>query len=199
MSVASDQPKTAPRRRLLVLLPLMAFLALAALFLFRLGAGDPSKLPSALIGRPVPDTPLPAVEGLVRDGAPVPGIANADFKGAVSLVNVWASWCVPCHDEAPLLMQLADDKRIRILGINYKDQPENARRFVGRYGNPFAAVGADVNGRVSIDWGVYGVPETFLIGRDGRIAYKLVGPISPENLAATLKPQIEKALAAPPS
>jgi cytochrome c biogenesis protein CcmG/thiol:disulfide interchange protein DsbE len=199
MSVASNQPKTTPRRRLLVLLPLVVFLALAALFLFRLGAGDPSKLPSALIGRPVPDTPLPAVEGLVRDGVPVPGIANADFKGAVSLVNVWASWCVPCHDEAPLLMQIANDKRIRVFGINYKDQPENARRFVGRYGNPFAAVGADVNGRVSIDWGVYGVPETFLIGRDGRIAYKLVGPISPENLAATLKPQIEKALAAPPS
>jgi cytochrome c biogenesis protein CcmG/thiol:disulfide interchange protein DsbE len=205
MSVASDEPKTTPKtapktaakRRLLVLLPLVLFLALAALFLFRLGAGDPSKLPSALIGRPVPETPLPAVEGLVRDGTPVPGIANADFKGAVSLVNVWASWCVPCHDEAPLLMQLADDKRIRIVGINYKDQPENARRFVGRYGNPFAAVGADANGRVSIDWGVYGVPETFLIGRDGRIAYKLVGPISPENLAATLKPQIEKALAAP--
>jgi cytochrome c biogenesis protein CcmG/thiol:disulfide interchange protein DsbE len=198
MSAASNE--TSPvSRRLLVLLPLAVFLAIAALFLFRLGAGDPSKLPSVLIGRPVPDTPLPAVEGLVRDGKPVPGIANADFKGAVSLVNVWASWCVPCHDEAPLLMQLADDKRIRILGINYKDQPDNARRFVGRYGNPFAAVGADQNGRVSIDWGVYGVPETFLIGRDGRIAYKLVGPISPENLAATLKPQIEKALAAPQS
>ncbi|AMN38944.1 DsbE family thiol:disulfide interchange protein [Rhodoplanes sp. Z2-YC6860] len=198
MSVASNE--TSPvSRRLLVLLPLAVFLALAALFLFRLGAGDPSKLPSVLIGRPVPDTPLPAVEGLVRDGKPVPGIANADFKGAVSLVNVWASWCVPCHDEAPLLMQLADDKRIRLLGINYKDQPDNARRFVGRYGNPFAAVGADQNGRVSIDWGVYGVPETFLIGRDGKIAYKLVGPISPENLASTLKPQIEKALAAPQS
>ncbi len=199
MSVASNETTAAPRRRLLVLLPLVVFLALAGLFLFRLGAGDPSKLPSALIGRPVPDTPLPAVEGLVRNGNPVPGISNADFKGAVSLVNVWASWCVPCHDEAPLLMQLAEDKRIRILGINYKDQPDNARRFVGRYGNPFAAVGADQNGRVSIDWGVYGVPETFLIGRDGKIAYKLVGPISPENLAATLKPQIEKALAAPQS
>ena len=199
MSVASNEPPSASKRRLIVLLPLVMFLALAALFLFRLGAGDPSKLPSALIGRSVPDTPLPAVEGLVRNGVAVPGITNADFKGVVSLVNVWASWCVPCHDEAPLLMQLADDKRIRILGINYKDQPENARRFVGRYGNPFAAVGADANGRVSIDWGVYGVPETFLIGRDGRIAYKLVGPISPENLAATLKPQIEKALAAPPS
>ena len=147
----------------------------------------------------MPDTPLPPVAGLVRDGAPVPGIASADFKGAVTLVNVWASWCVPCHDEAPLLMKLAEDKRIRIVGINYKDQPENARRFIGRYGNPFAAVGADANGRASIDWGVYGVPETFVIGRDGRIAYKLVGPITPANLDA--KPQlgsrsIEKALAA---
>ncbi len=166
-----------------------------ALFLFRLGAGDPSQLPSALIGRPVPDTPLPPVAGLVRDGAPVPGIATADFKGAVSLVNVWASWCVPCHDEAPLLMKLAEDKRIRIIGINYKDQPDNARRFIGRYGNPFAAVGADANGRASIDWGVYGVPETFVIDRDGRIAYKLVGPISADNLETVLKPQLEKALA----
>src|SRR5262245_47617322 len=128
MSVTPNETSPIPRR-LLVLLPLVVFLALAGLFLFRLGTGDPSKLPSALIGHPVPDTPLPAVEGLVRDGKLVPGIANADFKGAVSVVNVWASWCVPCHDEAPLLMQLAEDKRIRILGINYKDQPDNARRF----------------------------------------------------------------------
>ena len=197
MSVASDNPAPVKRRRLLVLLPLVLFLALAALFLFRLGSGDPSKLPSALIGRPVPDTALPPLAGLNRDGAPVPGIASADFKGAVSLVNVWASWCVPCHDEAPLLMKLADDKRIRIIGINYKDQPENARRFIGRYGNPFAAVGADGNGRASIDWGVYGVPETFVIDREGRIAYKLVGPITAGNLETTLKPQLEKALAAP--
>jgi cytochrome c biogenesis protein CcmG/thiol:disulfide interchange protein DsbE len=185
----------ARRRRLVVLLPLLFFLALAALFLFRLGAGDPSRLPSALIGHAVPETPLPPVDGLVRDGTPVPGITPADFKGAVSLVNVWASWCVPCHDEAPVLMQLAQDKRIRILGINYKDQPENARRFIGRYGNPFAAVGADTAGRASIDWGVYGVPETFVVGRDGRIAYKLVGPISADNLDTVLKPQLEKALA----
>src|SRR4051812_1652095 len=195
MSAASENPAPAKQRRLIVLLPLVGFLALAALFLFRLGSGDPSKLPSALIGRPVPDTPLPPLAGLNRDGAPVPGIASADFKGAVSLVNVWATWCVPCHDEAPLLMKLAEDKRIRIVGISYKDQPENARRFIGRYGNPFAAVGADVNGRASIDWGVYGVPESFVIGRDGRIAYKLVGPISAENLTTTLKPQLERALA----
>jgi cytochrome c biogenesis protein CcmG/thiol:disulfide interchange protein DsbE len=198
MSAASEHPSPVRRRRLLVLLPLLFFLALAALFLFRLGAGDPSKLPSALIGRPVPATDLPPVAGLMRDGTPVPGIASADFKGAVTLVNVWASWCVPCHDEAPLLMTLAADKRLRLVGINYKDQPENARRFIGRYGNPFAAVGADANGRASIDWGVYGVPETFVIGRDGKIAFKLVGPISAGNLESTLKPQIEKALAAKP-
>jgi cytochrome c biogenesis protein CcmG, thiol:disulfide interchange protein DsbE len=125
----------------------------------------------------------------------VPGITGSDFKDAVTLANVWASWCVPCHDEAPLLMALAQDKRIRIIGINYKDQPENARRFIGRYGNPFAAVGADERGRASIDWGVYGVPETFVVGRDGRIAYKLVGPITANNLQSTLKPQLEKALA----
>jgi cytochrome c biogenesis protein CcmG/thiol:disulfide interchange protein DsbE len=196
-ATAPDVTTPGRRRRLVVLLPLLLFLALAALFLFRLGSGDPSRIPSALIGRPAPDTPLPPVEGLVRDGAPVPGIARADFSGAVTLLNVWASWCVPCHDEAPLLMSMAQDRRFRIAGINYKDRPENARRFIGRYGNPFAAVGADANGRASIDWGVYGVPETFVIGRDGRIAYKLVGPITPDNLEKALKPAIEKALAAP--
>ena len=196
MSMAASEGGTSRRRRLLVLLPLIVFLALAGLFFIRLFAGDPTKIPSALIGRPVPETTLPAVVGLMRDGVAVPGIASGDFKGAVTLVNVWASWCAPCHDEAPLLMQLAEDKRIRVVGINYKDQPDNARRFIGRYGNPFVTVGADSNGRASIDWGVYGVPETFLIGRDGRIAYKLVGPITAQNIAAQIKPAIEKALAA---
>jgi len=120
----------------------------------------------------------------------------ADFKSAVTVLNVWASWCVPCRDEAPLLVRLAGDKRIRIIGINYKDQPDNARRFLGRYGNPFAASGADTSGRAAIEWGVYGVPETFIIGRDGRIAYKLVGPLTPDNLERVVKPEIEKALAA---
>jgi cytochrome c biogenesis protein CcmG, thiol:disulfide interchange protein DsbE len=187
----------ASHRRAMLLTPLIGFLGLVVLFYLRLWSGDPSRIPSALIGRPVPETTLPALGGLTNNGAAVPGISNADFNGAVTLVNVWASWCVPCHDEAPLLMKLADDKRIRLVGINYKDQPDNARRFIGRHGNPFVAVGTDTNGRASIDWGVYGVPETFLVGRDGRIAYKLVGPITPGNLEAALKPAIEKALGAP--
>jgi len=190
-----ENPPAIRKRRLLVLLPLVAFLGLAALFFFRLGAGDPSRIPSALIGREAPATDLPAVAGLERNGQPVPGIVPADFKNAVTVLNVWASWCVPCRDEAPVLLKLAADKRIRLVGINFKDQADNARRFLGRFGNPFAASGADASGRAAIEWGVYGVPETFIVGRDGRIAYKLVGPLTPENLEQVMKPQIEKALA----
>lgn len=183
------------RRRWLVLLPLLVFLGVAGLFLYRLGAGDPSALPSALIGHPAPATELPGIAGLTRDGKPVPGVGSADLKGAVTVFNVWASWCVPCRDEAPLLMRLAEDKRIRIVGLNYKDEAANAIRFLERYGNPYHATGADSRGRAGIEWGVYGVPETFVIGRDGTIAYKLVGPITAQNLDTVLKPEIEKALA----
>jgi cytochrome c biogenesis protein CcmG/thiol:disulfide interchange protein DsbE len=164
------------------------------LFLLRLYGGDPSKIPSALIGRPAPQTALPALAGLTRDGAAVPGLDPGVFKDKVSLVNVWASWCVPCHDEAPLLTELANDKRLQLVGINYKDVADNARRFLGRYGNPFSVVGVDGNGRASIEWGVYGVPETFIVGRNGTIVYKLVGPITPENVDRVLKAEIEKAL-----
>jgi cytochrome c biogenesis protein CcmG/thiol:disulfide interchange protein DsbE len=190
----TDEKAGVRRRRIFVFAPLAVFLLLVLLFLIRLFAGDPSRIPSALIGHPAPQTNLPPVAGLDRDGQPVPGLDPASFKGAVTVVNVWASWCVPCHDEAPLLLQLAQDRRLRVVGINYKDEPDNARRFLGRYGNPFSAAGADKNGRAAIEWGVYGVPETFIVGRDGRIAYKLVGPITPENLGAVLTPQIEKAL-----
>jgi cytochrome c biogenesis protein CcmG/thiol:disulfide interchange protein DsbE len=194
MSTASSEGSAKRRRNVLVFLPLLAFAALAALFFYRLGAGDPSHLPSALIGHPIPATDLPPLPGLERNGKPVPGLTNATFEGAVTLVNVWASWCVPCHDEVPFLEQLSKDKRIQLVGINYKDAPDNARRFLNRYGNPFVATGRDDAGRTSIDWGVYGVPETFLVGRDGRIAYKLVGPITADNLTRTLMPEIEKAL-----
>ena len=196
MTTAEKDGVNVSRRRIGVLVPLVVFLALVVLFLIRLSDGDPSRIPSALIGHPAPPTNLPPVVGLDRGGEPVPGIDAANFKGAVTVVNVWASWCVPCHDEAPLLLQLAKDSRLRVIGINYKDQPDNARRFLGRYGNPFVAAGADENGRAAIEWGVYGVPETFVVGRDARIVYKLVGPITSANLDSTLKPQIEKALAA---
>jgi cytochrome c biogenesis protein CcmG/thiol:disulfide interchange protein DsbE len=193
-STPSETP--APRRLWLMALPLVAFVALAALFWFGLQEGDPSRIPSALIGRPAPQTKLPALEGLVAAGAPVPGLDPAALKGRVSLVNVWASWCVPCHDEAPLLTQIAQDKRLQLVGINYKDAPDNARRFLGRYGNPFSLVGVDSNGRAAIEWGIYGVPETFIIGRDGTILYKLVGPVTPENIDTVLKAEIDKALGA---
>jgi cytochrome c biogenesis protein CcmG/thiol:disulfide interchange protein DsbE len=195
MMSESIQNDSGRRRNIWVLLPLVVFVALAGLFLFRLGNGDPSRIPSALIGHPAPKTDLPPLTGLEKDGKPVPGLGNDIFKDKVTLVNVWASWCVPCHDEAPLLDELAKDKRIQLAGINYKDSPDNARRFLNRYGNPFVATGRDDSGRTAIDWGVYGVPETFIVGRDGRIAYKLVGPITPENLKSKLQPEIEKALA----
>jgi cytochrome c biogenesis protein CcmG/thiol:disulfide interchange protein DsbE len=196
MSETASQNSGLRSRRLIVLVPLMIFAGLTALFLVRLSAGDPSLIPSALIGHPAPQATLPPIAGLKRDGAAVPGLDPASFQGAVTVVNVWASWCVPCHDEAPLLLQLSQDRRLRVVGINYKDDADNARRFLGRYGNPFAASGADQNGRAAIEWGVYGVPETFVIGRDARIAYKLVGPITPENFQSILMPQIDKALAA---
>ncbi len=195
MTAAEKESAKVGRRRIAVMVPLVVFLGLVILFVIRLQSGDPSRIPSVLIGHPAPQTNLPPVAGLDRNGEPVPGIDPASFKSAVTVVNVWASWCVPCHDEAPLLMQLAKDTRLRVVGINYKDQPDNARRFLGRYGNPFAAAGADENGRAAIEWGVYGVPETFVVGRDARIVYKLVGPITADNFDSTLKPEIDKALA----
>jgi cytochrome c biogenesis protein CcmG/thiol:disulfide interchange protein DsbE len=190
-------PRTGSNRmRAVVFIPLALFLALAGVFLFEMWkGGDTSNVPSALIGAPAPEFDLPGLEGLAANGAPVPGLARADLIGEVTLVNVWASWCVPCRAEHPILAELAADTRFRVVGINYKDQPENARRFLGQLGNPFARIGADTTGRSAIDWGVYGVPETFLIGRDGTILYKVIGPLSPERVTAELLPEIEKALA----
>ena len=186
------------RRILLMALPLIMFACLAVLFLFRLHDGDPSRIPSALIGHPAPQTSLPPLAGLLNNGEPVPGLDPATFKGKVSVVNVWASWCVPCHDEAPLFTELGKDKRLQLVGINYKDAPDNARRFLGQYGNPYGMVGVDGNGRAAIEWGVYGVPETFIVGRDGKIAYKLVGPITPDNIESVVKAQVDKAVKAGP-
>jgi cytochrome c biogenesis protein CcmG, thiol:disulfide interchange protein DsbE len=197
MSEPSTTPNTAPQTsRWLMAAPLIAFTVLAAIFWFRLGNTDPSRIPSALIGHPAPQTALPALTGLVNTSGQIPGLDPSVFKGKVSVVNVWASWCVPCHDEAPLLTELGKDTRLQIVGINYKDAPDNARRFLGRYGNPFGIVGVDGNGRASIEWGVYGVPETFIVGRQGTIVYKMVGPVTPENINTVLKVEIDKALQA---
>jgi len=199
MSKPLTSSDTSPQRRsFLMALPLVAFAAIAVIFWFRLGNGDPSKIPSALIGHKAPQTALPALPGLVDGGAQVPGLDPAMFKGKVSVVNVWASWCIPCHDEAPLLTELGKDKRLQLVGINYKDAPDNARRFLGHYGNPFGIVGVDGNGRAAIEWGVYGVPETFVVGREGTIVYKMVGPVTPDNFDSVLKVEIDKALKAGP-
>jgi cytochrome c biogenesis protein CcmG, thiol:disulfide interchange protein DsbE len=192
MSLAEEHG--AKRRRLLLLLPLVVFLALSGIFLAQLFSGrDTSVVPSALIGQPAPQTELPPLEGL-----DLPGLSPSDFAGNVTLVNVWGSWCLPCRQEHPLLMELAKDERVRVVGLNYKDQPENARRFLGELGNPYHAIGVDRSGRAAIEWGVYGVPETFLVGPDGTIRYKHVGPFTPASVRNGLMPEIEKALQATP-
>ena len=175
-----------------VLLPLLVFVGLAGLFLLALNGGDPSTLPSALVGKPVPAFTLPPIEELAGAGGTVEGFSAADLAtGQPIIVNVWASWCVPCHDEHPLLLALAKEKGVRLYGINYKDDPAAARRFLGRYGNPFARLGADRSGRVAIDWGVYGVPETYVITGDGKIALRHVGPLTEETIAQKLLPLIQ--------
>jgi cytochrome c biogenesis protein CcmG/thiol:disulfide interchange protein DsbE len=171
-------------------LPLLIFAMLAGLFWFALHGGDPSRLPSAMVGKPVPSFTLPPIEGLIGAGAE--GFSASDLaKGEPTIVNVWASWCVPCHEEHPLLIELAKQPGIRLYGINYKDDPAAARRFLGRYGNPFTRVGADQSGRVAIDFGVYGVPETYVITGDGKIAYRHVGPLTEEAIEQKLLPLVQ--------
>ncbi|MEK1886029.1 MAG: DsbE family thiol:disulfide interchange protein [Phyllobacterium sp.] len=185
----------AKRNSLFVFLPLAVFIGLAAIFAFQLASGrDESVIPSALIGKPAPTLSLPAINGLRKNGQPVAGLDPASFKGEVTLLNVFGSWCVPCRVEHPLLMQLAQDKRFRLAGLNYKDKTENALGFLNDLGNPYAMVGADTNGRAAIEWGVYGVPETFLVGRDGIVAYKHVGPLTEASIRDDLMPAIEAAL-----
>lgn len=185
-----------PRRRGWAMAPLLIFLAVAGLFAFALTSGDPSKLPSALIGKPVPVADFPSLEDLTGDGKPVPGFGTADLsRGEVSVVNFWASWCVPCVEEHPLLIELKKRTGVPLYGVNHKDQPASGLRFLNRYGNPFVAVGTDRTGRGAIEWGVYGMPETFVIDGRGHIAYKHVGPISKESLESQLIPAIEAARA----
>jgi cytochrome c biogenesis protein CcmG/thiol:disulfide interchange protein DsbE len=178
----------AGRRSLILILPVLVFAVLAGAMFVRLRSGaDPSALPSAMIGKPMPAFDLPPVPGLANAGNPVPGFASADLKGTITVVNVFASWCAPCQVEHPMLMRLAREPGIRLVGIDYKEpDPAAGRKFLDRHGVPFAAVGADADGRAAIDLGVYGVPETFIVGPDGIIRDKIVGILTPENFASVL-------------
>jgi cytochrome c biogenesis protein CcmG, thiol:disulfide interchange protein DsbE len=170
------------------MIPIAVFIGLALVFWWGL-YGNPSTIPSVLIGKPAPTFSL---DPIAESG--IPGLRSDELKqGSVTIVNIWASWCAPCRQEHPLLMELAERQDIRLVGINNKDEAENARRFLGTLGNPFAAIGADQSGRVTIDWGSYGVPETFIIDGQGIIRFKWIGPISPDVLAGPLAAEIEKA------
>lgn len=176
---------SARRRYVLYLLPVLAFAGVAV----ALGWGltyDPSKIPSVLIGKPVPEFALPPVHGRTL------GLASTDLMGEVSLVNVFASWCTACRAEHPLFMRLKAEGVVPIHGLNYKDRPEDAARWLDRLGDPYTRTGADLDGRVGIEWGVYGVPETFVIGKDGTIAYKHIGAITPQALSETILPLVER-------
>jgi cytochrome c biogenesis protein CcmG, thiol:disulfide interchange protein DsbE len=173
-------------RYLLFALPLLALVALVGVFAFSIDR-DASLVRSVLIDKPAPQFVLPAVDGL-----DVPGFDTAALKGEPTLVNVFASWCIPCRDEHPLLEAVKAETGIRLFGINHSDAPENAAAFLAELGNPYDAVGADRDRRVSIDWGVYGVPETFLVDASGTIIFKHVGPLTSQAIETELLPAIEK-------
>jgi cytochrome c biogenesis protein CcmG, thiol:disulfide interchange protein DsbE len=194
MSVQNETP--AARRSWMAALPLLVFVGMAAFFAWRLFLGhDPSVLPSVLIGHQAPAFNLPALPDSGK-----PGLSDADLrKGGVTVVNIFASWCGPCRIEHPNLRKLAENEAlaamgVRLVGVNYKDDPANAMKFLSADGNPYDAIGMDSSGRAGIDWGLTGVPETFIIRGDGTIAFKYTGPITEEALNQTILPQIDKAL-----
>ncbi len=184
-SNTSTREVEASRRRLLYAVPIAAFTALAVVLAWGL-TRNAQEIPSALIGRPVPEFTLPPVEGRTL------GFSSGDLRGEVSLVNVFASWCVACRAEHPLFMRIAANKTVPLHGLNYKDRPDDVAKWLDTLGDPYTRTGDDLNGRVAIDWGVYGVPETFVVSADGRIAYKYIGPVSEEALANTILPLIAR-------
>ncbi len=170
-------------RRLVSFVPVAVFFGLLVALAWGM-TRDPSTIPSALIGKPVPQFTLPPVKGRAL------GLSSGDLQGEVSLVNVFASWCVACREEHPVFMQLKASGIVPIHGLNYKDRPDDAARWLNTMGDPYTRTGADINGRVAIDWGVYGVPETFVITKDGHIAYKHIGAVTPKVLEDTILPLI---------
>lgn len=183
--VAGASGEPARSRKLAALLPLLVFLGLAVAMAWSL-TRNPDRLPSALIGSPVPEFALPPVKGRTL------GLSSADLQGHVSLVNVFASWCVPCRAEHPILLRLSEQGSVPIYGINYKDRPDDAERWLNALGDPYDRTGADLDGRVAIDWGVYGIPETFIIDRNGTIAYKHIGPFTKAIMDETIVPLVRK-------
>ncbi len=181
------------KRALFLSVPLLFVVAMIAIFASQINR-DSSLLPSVLIDKPIPQFSLPAIEGIEEEIGDIPGFATADLVGKVSVVNVWASWCVPCRQEHPLLTRLAEeDPDLFLVGINQKDAAENAISFLRELGNPYDAIGADLNGRASIEWGVYGVPETFVVNAEGIITYKFIGALSERTYLSSLLPAIEAA------
>lgn len=181
-----------PRGFTWLILPLLIFAGIAALFALALKSGDPSRLPSAFIGKPAPAyafTPLDGASGTKVNGFDQKALST----GSVTIVNYWASWCAPCVEEHPQLVALKDVPGVVLAGVNMKDEPDNARRFLSRYGNPFAMLGQDRSGRGAIEWGVYGTPETFILDAKGIIRAKHVGPISKADLDRKILPAIEAA------
>jgi len=183
-------------RYALALIPLAVFAGFAAvagkmLYDQDVNGRDVSAIPSALIGKKAPSLALPPLKG-----SNTAALTAAAVTGKLTLVNVFASWCIPCRQEHPVLKQLATDSRLTIVGINYKDKNDNALRFLGELGNPYKAIGVDPNGKAAIDWGVYGIPESYLVGPDGTILYKKVGPFNDRSLRQELLPAIEKVTAA---
>lgn len=185
------------RRRLLAFAPLAVFAILVVAFAILIYTGrNTEDLPSALINQPAPEFDLPPLEGLTfDDGTPVPGFSTQSLMGQVTVVNVWASWCVPCRQEHPFIEALSADPRFPVYGIDHTDTTNGALQFLAEQGNPYDAVGVDPRQRVSIDWGVYGVPETFILDRDGVIRHKVVGPIDEDKLQNDVMPVIERLLA----